>query len=166
MSGIQQASDTIINALREEFAAQGHTLTGKLEESIVSNIVTEGDTVTLQGFAVYYEEFVNDGVPASKIPYSGNSGAGGESQYIQALIGYAKLRFGVGDKEATSIAFAIAHKHMKEGMPTASSAQYSKTGERIGAVQAAFIKADSEIDAAISLYANEEFDKQFQQLGE
>jgi hypothetical protein len=31
---------------------------------------------------------------------------------------YAKQRFGASDKEAKGIAFAIASKHKKEGMPT------------------------------------------------
>ena len=50
---------------------------------------------------------------------------------------YAKLRFGASDKESKSIAFAIASKHKKEGMPTIKSQKHSKTGKRTGFIETA-----------------------------
>jgi hypothetical protein len=44
------------------------------------------------------------------------------------------------DKEAKSIAFAIASKHKKEGMPTIKSQKHSKTGRRTGFIEIALEK--------------------------
>ena len=53
---------------------------------------------------------------------------------------YAKQKFGASDKESKSIAFAIASKHKKEGMPTKASAKYSSTGKRTGFIETALDK--------------------------
>jgi hypothetical protein len=47
---------------------------------------------------------------------------------------------GKSEKEAKSIAFAIASKHKKEGMPTKTSARFSKTGKRTGFIEQALDK--------------------------
>lgn len=62
------------------------------------------------------------GVPAANIPFGGtnrNSGGGGTSKYIQGLVNWINIKgFLSGlDKNPLSIAFAIAHKHKKFGMP-------------------------------------------------
>ena len=50
--------------------------------------------------------------------------------YIQGLKNFAKLRFRVGEKQALGIAFAIANKQIREGMPTRGSYAFTKTGMR------------------------------------
>ena len=75
--------------------------------------------MVIQGYVLDYMATINTGVTASRIPYSRGSGAR-SSQYIQGLTNYVKRRMGKSDKEAKSIAFAIASKHKKEGMPTKS----------------------------------------------
>jgi hypothetical protein len=40
------------------------------------------------------------------------------SKYIQGLVNFAKTTLGATDKDAVSIAFAIAHKHKETGNPT------------------------------------------------
>jgi hypothetical protein len=47
---------------------------------------------------------------------------------------------GKSDKEAKGIAFAIASKHKKEGMPTKGSVRFSKTGKRTGFIEQALDK--------------------------
>jgi hypothetical protein len=87
----------------------------------------------------------NQGVPANKIPYYPGSGRK-ESEYIKGLIKYVKLRMGKSDKEAKGIAFAIASKHKKEGMPTKNSVtKHSKTGRRTGFIEIALEKKEAEM---------------------
>jgi exonuclease V gamma subunit len=81
----------------------------------------------------------NSGVTAARIPYTPNSGRP-PSKYISGLIDYVQRRMGKSEKEAKSIAFAIASKHKKEGMPTKTSARFSKTGKRTGFIEQALDK--------------------------
>jgi exonuclease V gamma subunit len=82
----------------------------------------------------------NSGVTAARIPYTPNSGRP-PSKYISGLIDYVKRRMRKSDKEAKGIAFAIASKHKKEGMPTKASARYSSTGKRTGFIEQALDKS-------------------------
>lgn len=163
------AGKKLNKALAEQLRLQGHTLTGALEESLRNEVVEENGVITLQGFANYYEEYVNQGVPADRIPYGGSSGKGngsGESKYIQALIRYAMLRMKVDEVEAKKIAFAIANTHKKEGMPTQGSYAYSETGERLGFLQTAFAEEEEKIDAIITSGMDEIFNNEFEKLKE
>jgi hypothetical protein len=44
---------------------------------------------------------------------------------------------GKSDREAKSIAFAIASRQKREGMPTRNSARFSSTGKRTGFIEIA-----------------------------
>lgn len=44
---------------------------------------------------------------------------------------------GKSEREAQRIAFAIASKHKREGMPTKASRRFSKTGKRTGFIEQA-----------------------------
>jgi hypothetical protein len=83
---------------------------------------------------------LNYGVPANRIPFSQGSGAK-SSKYIDGLKMYAKLRFNANDKEAERIAFAIAHKHKKFGMPL---------DKKTGAVEQGIKESSEEVEALIS----------------
>lgn len=138
------------DAVRKEFVAQGHHLTGAMEQSLNASTIGMGNTVHLIGSVLYYGAIVNDGVPANKIPYADGKG-GGHSAYIQGLIRYAQLRFGASGKEAVSIAFAIAKKHKKEGMPTQGSYAFSATGQRTHFFEIVYQVLNGEIDDMISM---------------
>ncbi len=117
--------------LGKEWIAQGHSMTGRALKDI--DFVS---TVTAQAFSLgiwipHYSYYLDRGVPAENIPFSGTTGHGGKSKYIQGLINYVEKRMGITEiSEAKSVAFAIAHTQKKEGMPTRGSYQYSSTGER------------------------------------
>jgi hypothetical protein len=54
---------------------------------------------------------------------------------------YVQQRMGKSEKESKGIAFAIASKHKKEGMPTKNSViKHSKTGRRTGFIEIALEK--------------------------
>lgn len=117
--------------LRKEWVAQGHSMGGKAIEEIDFVSKATADTFSLEVWLPNYGYFLDKGVKAEQIPFSGRSGHGGKSAYIQGLIRYVQKRMGIQElSEAKSVAFAIAHTHKREGMPSIGSERFSKTGER------------------------------------
>lgn len=155
---LQGAAEMINEEIRKIFREQGHHLTGAWEDSLSSTSFSENE---IEGRAKSYGAIVNEGVPASRIPFGGEgsfSGVGigggtgeGESfhpvsQYIQGLFRFWKLRKpGITDKEALSLAFATAHVQKKEGMSTVNSQRYSQWGDRQHFVGIAFAQKDEEL---------------------
>jgi len=147
----EKIRDIAVEAVKLELAAQGHTLTGALIDSVRGVITTTTTGAMIEGVWLSYGGPVNTGVPASNIPYTrGSRSGGGSSAYIAGLTLFAKLRFRATDKEATRIAFAIANKHKQQGMPTQASKRFSKTGKRTGAVQDALEKVNPQIQQIIN----------------
>lgn len=120
--------------LRSELEAQGHKLTGRLSDSIVFDISSDEKEIKGTMYAEQYAGALEFGVKAEKIPYSGRSGKGGTSLYIQGLINFFELR-GLSGREAIGAAFATAAVHKREGMPTRSSSKYSSNGARTGFIR-------------------------------
>jgi hypothetical protein len=142
-----QIAQILIDAIQKEFILQGHRLTGKLNASIESIVKITASGANILILMNDYGIIQNRGVGASRIPYNPNVRTGNKtSKYIQGLQNFARLRFGVTPKQALSIAFAIAKKHAKEGMPTKASSRFSKTGRRTGAIDEALAKSDKEIE--------------------
>ena len=156
---IQQIADMALQGIAIAWRAQGHELTGAAVRDMETRIVQTAKGYRIDGYLNDYMAYLNTGIPASRIPYTRGSGAR-TSQYIAGLQRYAKMRMGVSDKEALRIAFAIASKHKREGMPTRASARYSRTGKRTGFVDAALTAKEQEfedlifrgVDAAFSVY--------------
>lgn len=136
-------------ALRDTLAAQGHVLTGKLSDSIMFEVSADGDEIVGQMYVADYGIFVNVGVTADRIPFGGRSGKGGTSQYIQGLISFWEGR-GLSGREAIGAAFATAHVHAREGMPSRGSYRYSSNGERLGFVQDAVESRIARIEKTLS----------------
>lgn len=132
-----------------EWVAQGHHLTGAWEQSLRGTIVQSPDSVSVIGTMNYYGAILEQGVSANKIPYGGRRASGGTSQYIQGLVGYFKKR-GLNEREAIRAAFATANKHKKEGMPTKSSAIYSKTGQRTKFINTVDKAISADVDKMVS----------------
>lgn len=151
---IQKIADLAKDAVIIAWRAQGHELTGKAAQELETRIVETTNGVTIDGFVVDYMVPNNTGVIPSRIPYSPGSGAG-SSKYIDGLINYVKLRMGKSDKEAKSIAFAIASKHKREGMPTKASARFSSTGKRTGFIDEALDGKEAEFAVLIELAVEE-----------
>ena len=86
---------------------------------------------------------------ADRIPFGGSGrGKGGKSAYIQGLISFWEKR-GLSGREAVGAAFATAHVHAREGMPTRASYIHSNTGERTGFVRAAIAERIDEIQRSV-----------------
>jgi len=144
LEGLQKLADDIstlaIEVIAMEWRAQGHELTGSAVKQMETMVKFEINTLVIEGLVPDYMAINNEGVPSNKIPYYPGSGRK-TSKYIDGLIEYAKKRMGKSDKEAKSVAFAIASKHKKEGMPTKNSVtKHSKTGRRTGFIEIALEK--------------------------
>lgn len=142
-ASLQKLADDIstlaISVVATEWRAQGHELTGSAVKQMETMIRFEINTLVIEGIVPDYMAINNQGVPANKIPYYPGSGRK-TSKYIDGLIEYAKKRMGKSDKEAKGIAFAIASKHKREGMPTKGSVRFSTTGKRTGFIEQALDK--------------------------
>jgi hypothetical protein len=144
LEGLQKLADDIsllaITVVANEWRAQGHELSGSAVKQMETVITEEINAIVIEGLVPDYMAINNSGVTAARIPYTPNSGRP-PSKYISGLIDYVKRRMGKSDKEAKGIAFAIASKHKKEGMPTKASVRYSSTGKRTGFIEQALDKS-------------------------
>lgn len=147
----EKIGEIAVEYVRNEYAAQGHTLTGDLLDSIEAKVKATNTGAIIEGYLLDYGVPVNTGVPSTNIRYNPNKRTGAKvSNYIAGLQMFAELRFRVPKKEALRIAFAIARKHKKEGMPTRNSKKYSSTGRRTGAIQEGLQKAEQKIEDLIT----------------
>ena len=124
---LQLLADNLVNTMRSQLEKLNHRMTGDLIESIESKIQTTVTGATLEIWLNDYGMALNNGVPASNIPYSPGSGAK-TSKYISGLQRFAQLKLGISDpNKALSVAFAIARKHKQRGMPLAGPSQFIET---------------------------------------
>lgn len=142
------ASFLLMNEFKSELKKQGHVNTGKLLNSIDFKIQNILDNTVSTFFFEEYGFIVDNGVSADRIPYSGRTGFGGRSKYIEGLMKYFRSK-GFNNKKAKSLAFATANVHKREGMPTRGSYKYSSTGQRTGFVQIAFDNVEVKINDTI-----------------
>jgi hypothetical protein len=148
---LEHLEQVLSEILLNEWEAQGHSMGGNVVKEIEYKAKQETDKIILSGFTYPYGNIIAAGIKANKIPYSGRSGRGGTSLYIQALQNYAKNRMEISDeKESLSVAFAIAATQKKEGMPTRNSYSFSSTGKRTDWVEEALKKNEDKVFEAIS----------------
>lgn len=133
---VESFTADLIKEFRDELERQGHKLTGSLSNSFEFRISESRDQIISVISFNDYGEYVDRGVMARDIPYSGRTGAGGKSKYIQGLIRFFQLR-GVGGDQAVRAAFATAAVHKREGMPTRASNRFSSVGTRKGFIDRA-----------------------------
>ena len=136
----EQVGEVVKKAVKQAFIMQGRSLTGALVNSIDYSVNATVNSAFIEFTLLDYGMILNYGVPANRIPYSPGSGAK-SSKYIDGLKLYAKLRFNANDKEAERIAFAIARKHKKFGMPL---------DKKIGAVQNGLDDSKDEVEKLIN----------------
>jgi hypothetical protein len=153
---IEHIEHVLSEILLNEWEAQGHSMTGKVVKDIDYRVKHETDKIILSGFMYPYANIQARGVKSGKIPFSGRTGRGGTSLYIQALQNYAKARMGIADeKKSLSIAFAIAHTQKKEGMPTSGSYKFTSTGKRTDWIEEALRKNEDRIADAVGKIAGD-----------
>ncbi len=159
---IKLLSEYLIRQFDEQLKMQGHVLTGKLNKSIEAKAIKTAQGFDLVFFAENYGGFLNEGVPAERIPYrQGVYSKGGTSLYIQGLIAYVKRRMFLTGKEAVSVAFAIAATHRKEGMPTKNSYKYSSNGLRLKWVDTVVEESTEFIEKSIERFFEDRIEALF-----
>jgi len=132
LSELNTLSELLLEEFRKELKDQGHNLTGKLSKSLQIRTTAGAGEISLIGSFLRYGAAIDQGVKPERVPFTPNSG-NKTSKYITGLINFVKLRrIATNDAKAKSIAFAIAFKHKKEGIPTKSSYKYSSNGRRLG----------------------------------
>ena len=136
----EQVGEVVKKSVKQAFIIQGRSLTGALVNSIDYSVNATVNSAFVEFTLLDYGMILNYGVTADRIPYSPGSGAK-SSKYIDGLKLYAKLRFNANDKEAERIAFAIARKHKKFGMPLDG---------KIGAVQNGLDDSKQEVEELIN----------------
>lgn len=130
-ANLDKLGEFLVEELARELAAQGHRATGRLISSIEQGVTTFKNSIALEIKYLEYGRYVETGVSAARIPYGKKTGAK-TSKYIQALIEWVKIKGIASGLEATGLAFGIARKHKKEGMPTRGSYAFSNNGRRKG----------------------------------
>lgn len=127
--------------LRKEMVAQGHHLSGAMEDSLDADIAKEGKAEVMQGYAVFYTKFVNEGFPAESASMK---------QFPFLLEYFIKRGFPVastgGNLTAGAMAAMTIRKWMREGMPTQASKRFSSTGSRTQMIENAFVGSENKID--------------------
>lgn len=115
---LQRLANVLIKEMQMQLRIANHIMTGTLSDSIESRIL---NTIEGRKIEIWIEQYgiaLDQGVPPDRIPFTEPSGRGGRSKYIEGLQRFAQLKLGVTDnRESLSIAFAIARKHKKVGMP-------------------------------------------------
>lgn len=150
---IYRGAENLINQLiRKESHAQGHYLSGAMEESLSAEVLKKGKADVMEGFAVDYTKFVNEGVPA----------ASASMRQFPFVYKYFLAR-GLADKEAKGAAAATIKKWMKEGMSTQASKRFSQTGARQHMIESAFIGGKTQIDEYMTNLFDYSMEEQFQQ---
>ena len=147
----------IVEAVKKAFIMQGHKMTGELNDNIEYKAAAQINSVSLEFLMLDYGMIQNFGVTPDRIPFNAGSGAK-SSKYIDGLKEFAKIKLGKNDKEAERIAFAIAYKQKKEGMPTKGS---KLMGKKTGAVLDALRNSEDEVTKLINLALEEYIFKNF-----
>lgn len=122
--------ELIKSKIVEEWTLAGHSMTGTFEESLEGKVESQDNNYVINIYGNEYGLYLSEGVEADNIPYTPKrrgQGSGGTSKYITGLKNWVQMKLGISDdREALSIAFAIAHKHSEEGMPVRNGQLGSK----------------------------------------
>jgi len=142
---LYKSAEKFINEfIRKEMVDQGHHLRGDMEDSLQAETFKQKKAEVMEGFAIHYTQFVNEGFPPESASF----------KQVPFLIEYfIKRGYPVASTsgvDATSLAFATVKKWMKEGMPTQASKRFSKTGSRTNMIENAFVGNDNRLDEFMS----------------
>jgi hypothetical protein len=144
------AQKILEKAIRDESRAQGHYLTGAMEESLDANNQKQADADVLEGTAINYTKYVNEGVRAESASF----------KQFPFLIRYFQLR-GLPEEEAKRAAAATIRVWQKEGMPTEASSRFSKNRKRKQMIEDAIKDASNALDKYMSTSLDAAVSKEF-----
>lgn len=150
---IYRGAEQLINRIiRKEMVAQGHHLTGAMEDSLSFDVMKKANADIMEGFGVLYTQFVDQGVPAASV----------SMKQFPFLVEYFKKR-GLQEKEAMGAAAATIKVWMRDGMSTQASKRFSDTGARQNMIESAFTGGQVQIDEYITNGLDFVVEERFQQ---
>lgn len=122
---LENLAALLVQEMQQQIKIANHVMTGSLEESVESRIL---GTITGRKIEIWLNDYgiaLDQGVPPERIPFTDPSGRGGKSKYIEGLQRFARLQLGITDnRKSLAIAFAIAKKHKRVGMPVAGPTKF------------------------------------------
>jgi hypothetical protein len=122
---LENLAALLVQEMQQQIRIANHVMTGSLEESVESRILS---TITGRKIEIWLNDYgiaLDQGVPPENIPFTDPSGRGGRSKYIEGLQRFAQLKLGITDnRKSLGIAFAIAKKHKRVGMPVAGPTKF------------------------------------------
>ena len=145
----------IRNQLARKWAEKGHKLTNKLINDLDVLIKKQVNFISIETWFYEYGEYMERGVKAKDIPYTQRprgQGTKGKSLYIEGLMNYIekKMNIAKGTQQNKSIAFIIANKHKKFGMPLRTK------GSGTGWMTLMLKESEPHIETQISRFAETE----------
>lgn len=149
-SVMQAAANKIKPAIKKELKQQGHYLTGALEQSLKDNITSGPGGTRIEGTALGYARYLNDGFQAGSASWA----------QLPFLIKYFKKK-GLSEKEAKKAAGGTIMTWMKEGMPTDNSVLHSKSHNRLKFIKIVNDAINKSIDKQILAGIDAEISKTF-----
>ena len=153
---LQNLADILVQEMRAQIRAANHVMTGALLDSVEAQISQTITGATISVFLERYGIALDQGVPPERIPYTPPTGRGGTSLYIQGLQRFARLKLGISDnRESLRVAFAIAAKHKKVGMPVAGPTEF---------IQKTIDATQSEVEQFVEEFAALVFEIQLQSV--
>jgi hypothetical protein len=122
---LENLAALLVQEMQQQIRIANHVMTGSLEESVESRILS---TITGRKIEIWLNDYgiaLDQGVSPENIPFTDPSGRGGRSKYIEGLQRFAQLKLGITDnRKSLGIAFAIAKKHKRVGMPVAGPTKF------------------------------------------
>lgn len=147
---LENLANLLKETMRQQIQLAGHVMTGSLRDSVEERIEETATSATVEILLNDYGLALDQGVPPDRIPFDFIPPyRGGRSQYIEGLKRFAQLKLGKNDeKEALSIAFAIANKHKRLGMPVKGATEF---------IQKTLDATENDITKAVEEYSVEVF---------
>lgn len=143
--------ELLVKTMKDLIRIAGHVMTGELVGSVEYQISKTATKARIDILLNSYGIALDQGVPADRIPYTPTPPyRGGKSLYIEGLARFARIKLGKNDpKEALAVAFAIANKHKKTGMPVNGPTEF---------IQRTIDATEAEIEQAAADYAETVFE--------
>lgn len=154
-----KVKDLVLRKQGEELQQQGHVDRGKLLKSLEAQIdIAEGEILEVVGTYEPYGQFLNDGVPGSRIRPSrrpgGRRGGSGQKPPRQlAIEGWLsrKVMPGASDKELSGRYHAIVATWRKKGFPSPGGAKFAANGRNTRFSDLAIMENEKQIDLQTEL---------------
>ena len=141
-TAVIKAASLLIEATRKEWKAQGKIASRRAFKTIQAKILRRFDVIVAGVYVEKYMLYQDRGVKPENIKI----GRG----LIEGLKGWMRFKMPhVPAKNRTNVAFAIANKMKKEGMPTRNAHKFSPSGRVLNWSTYVFNEVEPKIDILI-----------------